>query len=277
MKLFLTLLISVTLLSCSRLDIALNYAPRYMANQLDENFDLSSERYEKLKSRMEADIRQNKKQIVNAVVQTLDEVKALAEKKSAVSPDEIRSLNLKVRDLQRQGVYLFKPSFAELILPLKPPEIKSLTENSQERFEKSQKRLQNPDEYIERTMKSFNRVMGFMFDSASAEQKKVYRNFVTNNMDYFRLHLEHRKSHINQFNSLQSEKENLLQYSLAFYAGEESAKSETFRARQQKYFADLIDLQIEIWKICSAEQITEFIKNINNLKADLQKWSEAQS
>jgi len=277
MKLFLTLLISVTLLSCSRLDIALNYAPRYMANQLDENFDLSSERYEKLKSRMEADIRQNKKQIVNAVVQTLDEVKALAEKKSAVSPDEIRSLNLKVRDLQRQGVYLFKPSFAELILPLKPPEIKSLTENSQERFEKSQKRLQNPDEYIERTMKSFNRVMGFMFDSASAEQKKVYRNFVTNNMDYFRLHLEHRKSHINQFNSLQSEKENLLQYSLAFYAGEESAKSETFRARQQKYFADLIDLQIEIWKLCSTEQITEFIKNINNLKADLQKWSEAQS
>lgn len=277
MKLFLTLLSSLTFLSCSRLDIALNYAPRYMANQLDENFDLSSERYEKLKSRMEADIRQNKKQIVKAVVQTLDEVKALAEKKSAVSSDEIRSLNLKVRDLQRQGVYLFKPSFAELILPLKPPEIKSLTENSQARFEKSQKRLQNPDEYIERSMKGFNRAMGFMFDSASAEQKKVYRNFVTNNIDYFRLHLEHRKAHINQFNSLQSEKENLLQYSLAFYAGEESAKSEAFRVRQQKYFADLIDLQIEIWKLCSSEQIAEFIKNIDNLKTDLQKWSEAQS
>lgn len=263
--------------SCSRLDIALNYAPRYMANQLDENFDLSSERYENLKKRMEADIQNNKKQIVTEVLKTLDEVKVLANKNSEVTVADIQQLNSKMRELQKQGVYLFKPTFSELILQVKEAEIKKLTELSEERFKKAEKRLQARGEYVSRSMKGFERTMDFMFDSSSAEQRKIYRQFVESNMDYFQLHLQHRKTHISKYTELQADRPQLLQYSLAFYAGEENAKSETFKVRQQKYFTDLTQLQLELWKLCSPKQLAEFINNIESLKADLQNWAETKS
>lgn len=277
MKLLTVLVLLVLTSSCSRLDIALNYAPRYMANQIDENFDLSSERYENLKSRMETDIQNNKKLIVDEVVKALDEVSLLANKNREVTAADIQQLNSKMRELQRQGVYLFKPSFSELILQIKETEIKKLTELSEERFKKAEKRLADRDEYMAKSMKGFERAMDFMFDAASAEQKKVYRQFVEGNMDYFQLHLQHRKNHISKYTELQANRPQLLQYSLAFYAGEEIAKSEAFKVRQQKYFADLTQLQLEIWKLCSPEQVAEFVSNIENLKNDLRKWAATKS
>ena len=68
MKKIALLMIIIFYSGCSRLDLVLNYAPRYITNEIDDALDLNSERFKNIKTVVTHDIDVNKKAIISEII-----------------------------------------------------------------------------------------------------------------------------------------------------------------------------------------------------------------
>jgi hypothetical protein len=261
----------ITLSSCSRLDLAFDYAPRYMANTLDDTFDFSSERYQKVKEGIKKDLDKNKVELLQEVIIKIDDVLLLVDKKDLALGD-IRKLNDDVKLLQKKGIYAFKASFAELILPLSKKELEHLKEYTADKFKKADERLASKEDYAEFAQTSFKKTMKTFFDSVTKEQESLYEKFVEDNYDFFKYQVVWRKNFLSHFEDLFNKSEDksaLLDYVMKYYAGDDSVKTPEYNQKQQKFYENAIKLESDLWKTTSEKQKSEFKKTLTSIKEEL--------
>lgn len=111
--------------------------------------------------------------------------------------------------------------------------------------------------------------MDIIFGSVSEEQKKIYRQFVEENYEYYKSQIGARKYFLDQFELRLSKKEEMLDYTMKYYSGDESVKSEGHLKLQKVFFSNLNKLQVDIWNAASAEQKSEFRKTLAEIKDEL--------
>lgn len=255
--------------SCTRLELALDYAPRYIANSLEDSFDLSSARYTKVKETIEKDLSQNRNNLLNEAVAYLDSVEATVAEKPSLTEEDVEKNFLRLKQLQKKAVELFRGSFSEVILGITADELEHLKKYTAKKFKKADERLLDKDDFFKHNFKSFERAMDIIFGSVSEEQKKIYRQFVEENYEYYKSQIGARKYFLDQFELRLSKKEEMLDYTMKYYSGDESVKSEGHLKLQKVFFSNLNKLQVDIWNAASAEQKSEFRKTLAEIKDEL--------
>lgn len=270
MKLYQALIIFLFLTSCSRMDVAVSLAPRFIANEIDEALDLDSDRYKKIKTTIAADIDRNKDPLFTEVNIMIDQLLVLTEKKE-LSSDELKFIFREFKELQKRTVYAFKASFSEVLLPITRPEVKALNIYLKEKSEKQNETFSDRNKYLRHFFKSYDHYVDLLFDSGSREQEALYREFLNANLDYFKMRNHSRFAGNRQFETLFERKADLLDYNLKFYAGEATTKSEEFIKRQDNYNESMLVFASRFWGLTSLGQKNYFRKYLTNLKEDLKK------
>lgn len=270
MKIFSLFLILLVLSSCSRLDLAVSFAPRYISNELDDALDLDSDRYKRIKNAIASDLEKNKLPLFTEIISQIDHLLILTEKKE-ISADEISFIFLELKSLQKKAVYSFKPSFSEVILPITKSEIKNLAQYMTNKVSKADEVMADRSKFYRHYFKSYDHYVDQLFDSSSKEQDRLFREFLDANMSYYKSRNQSRLSMLKQFDTLFSQKEELLDFNLKFYAGESTTKSEDFVKKQDAFNRSTQAFVARFWNGASMSQRNHFRKYLQEIKEELKK------
>ncbi len=254
--------------ACSKVDVALNFAPRYIANSIDDAFDLNSDRYKKIKATISQDIEKNKITFIVKVIGYIDDVLLLAEV-SDVKTEQVQEAFDKIKSLQKQAIYLFKPTFAEILMPMLKSEADYLFKYSEKKLSKTDERLNDKQKFYKHYVKSYESYMDMLFNSSNEVQDKLFHEFLDINYDYYKYQNEFRKVFLKQFDLLFDKKSQLMDYSMRYYAGDEEIKSEEHLKKQRLFNTSVVELALKIWKNANPEQKVYFKKKLNGIKEEL--------
>lgn len=267
MKIFILILL-IFLSSCSKLNFAYEFAPKYVTDSLDENFDFTSERYNKIREALIVDFKNNKLILRAEVIQQIEKLQVLSESQE-LTEKQIKDYIVGVKEAQKKLTELFKPTIEVVVSDLNAKEFANMKKKSEERFQKIDERLSDKKKYKEKAFDSFEKNMEKLFDSVSVEQKKIYENFIDENFDFYRDQFDFRKSALLKFESLLDKKPEFLDYAFKFYMADDSIKSAEFLKKQEAYQHNMYVTAVKLWKSLSDEQRTELKKMLAELKDEV--------
>lgn len=274
MKIYALLVFYVFLSACSRLDLVVSYAPRYIANEVDDALDLNSERYNKIKRIIAIDIEKNKKDLIYEVVVKIEYLQIIIDKKD-LSVDELRYVFDGFKNLQKKAVYLFKPSFSEVIMSISRAEAEHLYSSyANVKFKKSDDRLAGRQKYHKHYFKNYEHYMDIFFNSNNSRQDKLFMDFLDDNYGYYIYQNEMRKKFLKQFEIIFDKKSELLDFTMKYYAGEKDIRSDEYIKKQEVFNYNLLILGRDLWKEATARQKIYFKQKLTDIKEELRKLIE---
>lgn len=268
MKIYALILVILFLSACSRIDLVLSYAPRYIVNEIDDAFDLSSERYKKIKSVIADDINKNKNIFLSEIVVQIEYLLLLTDKKD-LSADEVKYIFNEIKELQKRLIIQFKPTFSIVLLPLSQAELDHLNIYTTEKFSKSDEKFKDRQKYYKNYFKMYDHYMDIFFNGSNNEQEKSFKDFLNTNYEYFKLQNQIRKDFVKQFGILFKKKENLLEYTMKYYAGDNDIKSEEYLKKQKIFYSNIMTFFRGFWKEASVDQKLYFRKKLINIKDEM--------
>lgn len=258
------------ILGCTKVELGYRLAPRSTMSKLDDFFDFKSERFKKIRSQLDEDFKNSRSQVGQLVTGHVDEILIL-NRKSELSAADFKVLMESMQKTRGSLISLFKGSFTVVIADLTVEEVTSLDQFSSKKFKEQDEKLSDKVEFLEKQADSFEKVMDFLFDSATKEQIAIYEKFVTDNYDFFLAQAEFRKGFIKKFESLSSRKPDLLDYVMRYYAGDASTRTPEQLIRLNLFSVDLHEVMAKIWKSVSAKQKENLNSNMLSLKNELNK------
>ena len=259
--------------SCSRVELIYKFAPKVIADKADDAFDFKSERYKKVRNRIESDLKINKKVIVQNINELLDVLISLSKKQSLTSKD-FQDLSLTIREKQNILIYLFRPTFEEVILNVNKAEIEKLNLFSEKIFEENDRFLKEKKPFVQKRLDGFVKLMDYFFDDATEDQKKLYSIFVENNWSYFQSQSAERKEFMSHWSWPILNRENLNDYVLKYYSGDPSTRLPNYANELLIFEKNLLGLQSTLWLALTREQKVYFQTKLKTLKIDLLKLAE---
>ena len=268
MKLITISLIFLLLAACTKLEWGYRLAPRSMMSKLDDSFNFNSDRFKQIKNQLDDDFKTNRIQVAQLVMKHVDEIFVFAEKKEVAASD-FKTLMNSMQTTRGQLVRLFKPTFDVVITNLNGDEITSLDKFSKKKFKELDKKLSEKEDYIEKQIDTFEKVMDFLFDSSSKEQVLIYKQFVEENYEYYLEQAEQRKIFVKKFESLISSKDQLVDFVLNYYAGDSSTRTEKHQKKTVEISEKFNSLLERIWVTLTPKQKANLKENLLNLKNEL--------
>ena len=268
-KFIFLVLLAFGFLGCSRIDVAYDLAPRLIANNLDNNFDFTSERYNQVKQIIASDFKNNKGLLKTEVIGRIDELLAVADEKN-LTEAQVDQFFQNIRKMQSKVIQSFAPSFSEVVTKMTKEELQNVKKETTERHEKAAERLEDKAKFKEKSYSGFERNMETLFDEVTDEQKKVYSDFIDRNYDYFKLQLEHRKSYLKRFEENFEDKAKLTDLVMKYYSADDSIKTAEQLKVQQAFTKDMFATTTKLWTTLTAEQKIEYKKTLTEIKKDIE-------
>jgi hypothetical protein len=267
-RIFLSIIL-VFSFSCTKLETAYNFAPRLSTNFLDKYFDFSSDRYDKVKAAIEKDFKDNKALFKESLVKRLTALQELNGKKE-LTAEKVDEIMKDYRVLQAEVVEKFKPSLRELIINMTQEELRHIKKESEEQYEKNFETLNDKEKLIKKQMKTFERNMESIFDDVTAEQEKLFSDFVEQNYSFYKAQLEFRKSYLTKLESLFNKKEEMFDAAVKYYSGDNSVKSKEFLTKHLEFQKNLNVFFQKLWISLNDKQREEFRKTLVELKKEIE-------
>lgn len=251
--------------ACTRLQIAYNFAPRLIANSLDDNFDFSSRRYSEVKQAISNDFKNNEQTLKNGLLEHIEYLLKVSEN-NQITKDQVQYFYSKTRMSQLRLVEIFNPTLLEVIDKMSEEELKSYLYEVQKKLNKFEDRLSSLENFKKKSVDNFEDTMDMIFNDVTDAQVELYKNFISNHFDYFRLQLEFRKSFLKKFEETSHNKTELKRLIIRYFSGDESLKIPQHAKAHQKFLDDMFTETVNLWKTLSPKQLNHAREFLNNLK-----------
>lgn len=260
----------ILMCSCSKINTAYDWAPRLAANYLDDNFDFSSERYDQVKSVITSDLKTNKAFIKTEVLQHIDTALAVADKKELTN-EELQKFIEQLKKTQAKAVEAIKPTISEVVLNMKPDELAYLKKKTLKRWALFEENLAEGDKYKKKSLDKFEENMKMLFDDVTAEQKKIYAEFIDQNMAFVKFQLVQRQVFFQKFEAKFGQKTEALDLALKTYANDDSIKTVEQKDAEKAALNRAIEVTRKIWSSLSLEQRQYFKRTLQEYRSEIEK------
>ena len=253
------------LFSCSRVEVAFDWAPRIMTNYLDDQFDFSSKRYTAVKTAFKKDLEQNKSLIKEEILKHLD---TLIEQtsQSEVTDEKMKNFILQIQETQKKIVYAFKPTFEEVLKPMPPEELSYFKSELEKRWKKIDERQQDEADFKKRMIKRFKDSMESYFNDVTPAQIQMYEVYFNENKDRIKLRPQKRQEWFKKFEELFTNKEELVTWVLKISANETSQKTPEQAKEDQASIEISQKFMQNLWPTLTDKQKNYFKKELVELK-----------
>lgn len=266
----LSILCLILMCSCSKINTAYDWAPRLAANYLDDNFDFSSERYDQVKSVITSDLKNNKALIKTEVLQHIDTVIAAADKKE-LTAEELQKFIDQLKKTQVKAVEAIKPTISEVVLNMKPDELAYLKKKTLKRWALFEESLAETDKYKKKSLDKFEDNMKMFFDDVTDEQKKIYSEFIDQNMAFAKFQLTQRQAFFQKFEAKFAQRAEALDLTLKTYANDDSIKTTEQKEAEKAALGRAVETIRKIWISLSPEQRQYFKKTLQEYRSEIEK------
>ncbi len=272
MKLLTTFILLFCLFSCTKVELGYRLAPRATMSKLDDFFEFKSDRFKKVRSQLDQDFKANRARVGQLVTTQVDEILVL-NRKPEINSADIKMLLDSAQKTRATLISLFKGSFTVVIADLSANEITSLDQIVTRKLKEQDEKLSDKEQFSEKQIASFKKVIDFFFDSVTKEQITIYEKFIHDNYNFFLAQAEFRKGFIKKFNSLATKKPELLDYVMKYYAGDSSTRTPDQLKKLDQVAAELNEVIAKLWQVSTTKQKENLNLNMLNLKDELNKFA----
>lgn len=193
-KIILFIFFTVSITACSRIDLAVYIATKYVENRADHFFDLSRDQSKWLKNTINSDMGKVKKTIFPQLAAELFQVASHLEGQRVVDAGMVQLSYSRIKNIFYEGLRLLAPAAVALVDRLYPSQLTVF----QKEFDKKMQEIKaddSPKHSYQKMKRNFTLWMGGL----NAAQKKELENFVKNNPSNIDEKIKHRKFLVSEF------------------------------------------------------------------------------
>lgn len=269
-KFFLLFCLSLSCLTaCSRLDFAFNWADTYIASEVDDYFDISSQQSKSLKKSLKSDFDKMRVAVLpdwitNAQQMQKDVTNGTLDKKEITS---IFSSVLKNIDYLTS---LFSETAVEFIASINPKQLEYFSKTFYEKTAEDRQKLHKEnsnEEYLKKYCKYFEMFLG----SLTSEQKTLIEKHIQTSPFPSELKIKNKEWVFQQFMNQRLSTSNLKNFVRDFLTQPEKYQLPEYRQALQQYYKNLQSLLVEVSFTLTPKQKEELRENLQDKMAQLEK------
>ena len=272
MKLFSILILCLFTFSCSKINISLALAPRYISNKIDDAFDFKSEKVSRLRTQIEIDLLNSKKELAKRLLEHLDQTEATF----FTNEPTVESLTMLLNQFSATQTFLlqsFKPTADLTLKDISDKEADDFKKFTDGKFLEEIEISKDKKSFLKKRKSGFLNTFEFFLDDLTDAQENTITEFADKNLNYFADRILVRQEYSLLFYNKLKSKEPVLEYFLNNYEGK---KFEAYPNDQKKYFVRLFEFEVLFWKTVSEPQKKYFKKVLQNYREELVKIANSQ-
>jgi hypothetical protein len=256
--------------SCSKIETGISLAPRLITNKIDDAFDFTSKKKSSIKTQVEADLTQSKKEIFKKFIRHLDQVDEMYLKK-APTDLLLTSFYDDLAETQTFIISNFKTTAEFTFKDLSVSEVENFKSFSDKKYAEELSLSKNKKKFVTSRTDSFVKFYEFFLDDLGEDQKRDCSDFVEKNIDYFALRIKTRQNFSEALHLKLLRKETALEFFITNYSGVKFADVKDLE--QKKYLLDLFAFQRKFVTTFTSKQKEHLLNKITDIKSDLLKLS----
>ncbi|MGZ3769955.1 MAG: DUF6279 family lipoprotein [Bdellovibrio sp.] len=268
-NILLLFLCSLSVLSCSRLDTAFNWADTYIASQVDDYFDISFKQSSALKKSIRQDLNIVKAQYLPGLIKDVKTVKA------DVLSNKLDQKEIKVffSSFFKKINYIesfFSKSATEFLGGLSQKQLdyftKAFAKKSDEEKEKA-----NSGKKVQDLIKTYNKYFEMFLGNLSDEQKILIENNVRQNPFPSDLRIKNKEWVCKQFLQKRSSVPELQNFAKEYLSKPEKYKLPEYDTALKVYYGNLQNFLADFSRTVTKQQKETLLKNIDEKINQLEK------
>ncbi|MES2801261.1 MAG: hypothetical protein V4654_02115 [Bdellovibrionota bacterium] len=256
---------------CSKVGVGYSLGTSQIKSRVDDAFEFSPRSKNKeVDQFLSAEFAKNKKIFFVKLKEQLQKVEALTLKEQ-ISTAEGNVFHKDVVSFQKEMILLFKPSFDKVIHEVSDAEIKVFKEYTDEQISEKEEEAADKKSFKKKKLANFERIAEFFLDDLSKDQEKLMENFFDEHLNFYTEQIQMRKIFNADLIKLYPQKDKMLDLSLAYYSGDNSIRTDTYKKQREIFENDFKNFILEIWKIRSPEQKAYFQKRLKDILHEVDK------
>lgn len=256
--------------SCTKVSLGYRLGSGEVRSRLAESFDFQpSNKSRKVDFALKEHFENNKKPVFVKIQIFLKSIITATEKKQPELTD-VNTLFSQAKQLQIDIVDLFKPSFELVLTEIEDPEVKSFSKYYLKKYNEKKEELASVDSYKSKRIKSFKRIIGFIFDEINPQQEVLINEFVTDNIEYYRTQIEIRKKFNDDLIKLYPDKKQMIDLSLKYYKSVEDIRTADYKKIRAQFEDNLKKFVLSMWLQTTPKQKTYFASILKNIESEIE-------
>jgi len=201
MKIFFRALLFVSffIVSCSRIDVATNFADTYIANQLDKYFDINSIQSQFVKKTLKKDIVSIRRIIFPKAADELEKVLKETDEVKNWNKDLIIAHEKSMKEIFYSSIRILEQSAVEFASQLTPEQLKAFQKEFKKKTEDIQDLVDDPRESREKRYDKTRKFIEAWVGSLTNAQKKDLQNFCQLHLFPYREQITNREKLVKGF------------------------------------------------------------------------------
>lgn len=194
-----TFLLLMILFSCSRIDLAANWADTYITNQLDKYFDINSIQSQFVKKNLKEDIKSIKRIIFPRAADELEKVFKETNEIRTYNRELIVAHEKTMKAIFYDALKIFERSAVGFATQLNAGQLQAFKKEFNEKTDDIRKILNDPTESRDKRYEKIRKFIESWIGNLNNDQKKDLRNFCQLNLFPYREQIINREKLSNGF------------------------------------------------------------------------------
>lgn len=259
MKTVFLILISCFSISCSRLEVAYNFADNYMTSKADDYLDLSSKQKKELKARLQKDLDRTRTEIFPEVAKQLQVLQSQIDQPwtAEVVAEDVQI----IKDLFLKFLGYFKVTTLETLLAASPEQFATFDQEASEALEDSR----DVEEFKEKIAKRYRRNVEMWIGGISKDQRGLLDKLLMDHPYPIQLQVQNKEHLLSQFQKARKNPQELELFIDQYFKNQDSLKLPAYVTALSNHHQAVIEFA---WKEFSPTVTSEQKKNLHrNLQA----------
>lgn len=256
--------------SCTKVGLGYHLGTGEIRSRIAESFDFQpSNKSRKVDFALKEQFENNKKPVFAKIQNVLKSIITATEKKQTELTD-VNALFTQAKRIQIDIIDLFKPSFELVLTEIEDPEVKSFSKYYIKNYNEKKEELASVDSYKSKRIKSFKRIIGFIFDEINPQQEVLINEFVTNNIEYYRTQIEIRKKFNDDLIKLYPDKKKMIDLSLKYYKSDEDIRTADYKKIRAQFEDNLKKFVLLLWLQTTPKQKLHFLSILKDIESEIE-------
>ncbi len=272
----------------------LDFAPRLVANRIDDAFDFSSQKKDQVRESLKIEIKENRKYLATNLISIFKLIEQKVLKENPTPSSLIETFNVLAK-FEREALQKFKGTVQVTLSHLSRKEIENFRDFQIKKIEDDVNNIATSEKLNEKIYDRYESFFEFFLDSLNEDQKVEIKNFIKIHEPYYRYQNSQRKLYIEKFvnqailglpgSSPQLQQQNHGVLTTGEPAAGERADLEEIFIKQfsipefdiltppeKKQFAiESIDLVLKVWSLSKPRQKQQMQEELTNHIESLQE------
>lgn len=270
MKKLILILLPVALMACSKVGVGYSIGTNQIENRVDDAFDFSRSKSKDVNRFLDSQFTKNKKPVFQKLKELITKINTLS-KKESLSQEEKDQLHQCLLDYQKEMITLFKPSFDKVMQEVGDSEIKNFKEYSEKQITEKKEEASDKKSFQKRKIANLTKVAEFLLGDLSKSQEQLLAQFVDDHLKFYIEQLDMRKNFSDDLIKLYPQKDKMAELSLAYYAGDNSIRTDNYKKARTVFELDMKNLIFSLWDQKSVEQKEFFQKRLQDISLEVDK------